>query len=71
MQGWTFQRSAGELYIADPVEGQVYGYGQKDYRGSGSFTSYVQYKNGEFVDVEKCDLVRVLNEKEDSLDDEM
>ena len=35
------------------------------------FTSYVQYKNGEFVDVEKCDLVRVLNEKEDSLDDEM
>lgn len=53
---------AGELYVTDPVEGQVYGYGQKDYRGSGSFTAYVQYRDGEFVEVEKCDLVRALNE---------
>lgn len=40
----------------------LYGYGQKDYRGSGSFTAYVQYRDGEFVEIEKCDLVRALNE---------
>lgn len=55
---------AGELYVIDPIDGQVYGFGQKDYRGNNGFTSYAQYKGGEFVHVAKCDLVRVLNEME-------
>ena len=44
---------AGELYVSNPVEGQVYAYGQKDYRGSNGGYDYVQYIEGEFVEVDK------------------
>ncbi len=54
---------AGTLYVENPVEGQVYAYGQKDYRGNNGGYWYVQYKNGEFVDVEKTDLIKVLSEQ--------
>ena len=52
---------AGELYISNPIEGAVYAYGQKDYRGNNGFMTYVQYKNGELVKVEKSQLIEVLN----------
>lgn len=52
---------AGELYITEPVENAVYAYGQKDYRGSNTEYRYIQYRNGQFVPVEKTELVAVLN----------
>lgn len=54
---------AGDLYVIDPVDGNVYCYGQKDHRGNNSFTKYVQYKGGEFIEVDKRDLIKVLSEK--------
>lgn len=53
---------AGDLYVAAPVEGAVYMYGQKDYRGNRTERAYVQFRGGEFVEVAKGDLVRALNE---------
>ena len=49
---------AGELYVKDPIEGKVYAYGQKDYRGNSqnSITRYVVFQNCEFVEIEKTEL---------------
>jgi len=52
---------AGDLAVADPKEGAVYMYGQKDNRGNNTERAYVQFVGGEFVPVEKRELVRVLN----------
>lgn len=52
---------AGELYIIEPVENAVYAYGQKDYRGSNTELAYIQYRNGQFVPVEKTELIAVLS----------
>lgn len=53
---------AGSLYVNDPVEGVVYAFGQKDYRGNNGGYEYIQYKNGEFLKVEKTALIDVLSE---------
>lgn len=52
---------AGELYITEPVENAVYAYGQKDYRGNNTEYRYIQYRNGQFLPVEKTELVAVLS----------
>ena len=51
---------AGELYITIPVEGAVYAYGQKDYRGNNGGYEYIQFINGKFVTIEKTQLVEAL-----------
>jgi hypothetical protein len=51
---------AGELYVTDPVEGQVYAYGQKDYRGKNGGYAYVVFLNGEFVPIEKTELSKYI-----------
>lgn len=58
---------AGELYVAAPVNGQVYAYGQKDYRKPNEKNyEYVQFYNGEFLPVAKTELLRALQDiKED------
>lgn len=43
---------AGDLYVFEPVEKEIYAYGQKDYRGNNTTKKYVQYINGQFVQVE-------------------
>lgn len=48
---------AGQLYITNPIEGKVYAYGQKDYRGNNGGYQYVKYTNGEFIDVPKSQLI--------------
>lgn len=48
---------AGDLYIFEPVEGAVYAYGQKDHRGNGTELEYIQYVNGEFIPVDKTELI--------------
>lgn len=53
---------AGELYITDPIEGKVYAYGQKDYRGNNGGYEYIKYINGEFVKIEKTNLIKELNQ---------
>ena len=52
---------AGDLYVIDPVDGAVYMYGQKDYRGNNTLRLYRQYKEGSWHNVAPTDLVRVLN----------
>ena len=42
----------GDLIVFKPVVGQVYGYGQKDYRGGNTEKNFVKW-NG--VAFEKCD----------------
>jgi hypothetical protein len=49
---------AGQLYVYSPAEGQVYAYGQKDYRGHHGGCQYVVFLDGVFVPLEKTDLVR-------------
>ena len=51
---------AGDLYVYAPVEGAVYAYGQKDYRGNNGGYQYVQYKDGAFVEIAKTDLLNAL-----------
>lgn len=38
----------GELVVYEPVNGQVYGYGQKDYRGE-SYIRFAKWNGTEFV----------------------
>ena len=53
---------AGELYIINPVEGQVYAFGQKDYRGNNGGYEYVIYKADQFVRIDKTELIKILSE---------
>lgn len=65
--GYTGGYNAGEegdLYIYEPQEGEIYMYGQKDYRGGNTEREYVQYKNGEFVPVTSGNLIAVINGEE-------
>lgn len=39
----------GDLIVYAPVVGQVYGYGQKDYRGCNTIKSFVKWTGSEFV----------------------
>lgn len=51
---------AGELYVENPQEGQVYAFGQKDYRGNNGGYEYVVFQDGEFQSVEKTNLIKYL-----------
>ena len=42
----------GDLVVFEPVVGQVYGYGQKDYRSSRSMVCYAKWDGSGFV---RCD----------------
>ena len=54
--GYTGAYGKGEsgiLYISKPEEGQVYAFGQKDYRNANcTFKKYVVYVNGQLTEVE-------------------
>lgn len=43
---------AGDLVIFQPVIGQVYGWGQKDYRGNNTEKNFIKWNGSGFV---KCD----------------
>lgn len=61
--GYTGARGAGEageLYVTAPVNGQVYAYGQKDYRKPGKAYEYVQFRDGAFYPVAKTELLDAL-----------
>ena len=47
---------SGVLYVSDPVEGRLYTYRQKDYRGGKTDRGYARYENGEFREVDPRDL---------------
>lgn len=44
---------AGDLVVFEPVKDQVYGYGQKDYRGGNTEKSFVKWNGMEFVECDK------------------
>lgn len=55
---------AGDLVVFDPKEGQVYAWGQKDYRRNGTILSYSVFGGGKFV---ACDKIgRPLEEAKDN-----
>lgn len=43
----------GSLVVFKPVEGQVYGYGQKDYRGGNTLKNFVKWTGEKFVECNK------------------
>ena len=52
---------AGQLYVEYPAEGQIYAYGQKDYRKpQKSYTTYVKFTGEEFIKIEKTNLISEL-----------
>lgn len=44
---------AGDLVVFEPVDGQVYGYGQKDYRGNNTEIKFAKWENESFVECDK------------------
>ena len=52
-------KRGGNLVIFKPVEGKVYGYGQRDYRGNYTEVNHVKYVNGELL---PCSKLGVLEE---------
>lgn len=47
------QGEAGALVVFDPVVGQVYGYGQKDYRGNNTLSACARWDGTKFVPCDK------------------
>lgn len=43
----------GDLVVNNPVEGQVYGYGQKDYRGHNTIIKFAKWNGEDFVPCDK------------------
>ena len=43
----------GDLVVFEPVIDQVYGYGQKDYRGGNTVKSYAKWDGEKFVECDK------------------
>lgn len=46
----------GELIVTAPKEGEIYMFGQKDKRGSGSIQEYAVFRNGSFQKISKSEL---------------
>ena len=44
---------SGDLVVFNPEVGQVYAYGQKDYRGHGSFYKFAKWNGSKFVPCNK------------------
>ena len=50
---------AGDVYVSHPVDGQIYAYGQKDYRNpKNTFINFAVWQNGQFVECDKLGRVR-------------
>jgi hypothetical protein len=49
---------AGDLYVFEPVEGQIYAYGQKDNRGGNTVNTFAKFVGGEFVSCDKLGRVK-------------
>lgn len=47
---------AGNLIVFSPVVGQVYGWGQKDYRGNGTIKKYIKWDGAQFIECDKFGL---------------
>ena len=48
----------GDLVVFNPVEGQVYGYGRKDYKGKRTEKNYAIWNGAEFVECDKLGRIR-------------
>lgn len=48
----------GDLVVFEPVVGQVYGYGQKDYRGGNTEISFAKWDGEKFVECDKLGRVK-------------
>lgn len=44
---------AGDLVVYAPVVGQIYGWGQKDYRGNGTIKKYIKWDGTQFIECDK------------------
>ena len=51
--GNGYSGEEGDLVVFEPVEGTVYGYGQKDHRGGKTFKAYVKWDGEKFVCCDK------------------
>lgn len=49
---------AGDLIVFAPCEGQVYGYGQKDYRGNNTIVCYAVWDGEKFAACDKLGRIK-------------
>lgn len=47
------QGEESDLVVFEPVEGQVYGYGRKDYRGNNTMIRFTKWNGNDFVSCDK------------------
>jgi hypothetical protein len=52
----------GHLYLTNPQNGQIFGYGQKDNRGSRTLVRYIVCKKGKLIGITKDRLIRLIEE---------
>ena len=43
----------GDLIVSRPVTGQIYGWGQKDYRGGNTEKNFVKWDGSQFIECDK------------------
>lgn len=43
----------GDLIVFKPVEGQIYGWGQKDYRGKNTIKNFCKWNGSKFIECDK------------------
>ena len=43
----------GDLIVSSPVTGQIYGWGQKDYRGGNTEKNFVKWDGSQFIECDK------------------
>lgn len=56
--GNSYQGEEGDLVVSDPVVGQVYGYGQKDYRGGNTERKFAKWDGENFVPCDKIGRIK-------------
>lgn len=59
---------AGVLYLTNPIDGAVYMFGQKDYRGSNTERGYFVYYHGQIYPVDSECLIYVCSDEFDIME---
>lgn len=56
--GNGYQGEGGDLVVTEPVVGQVYGYGRKDYRGNNTMFRFAKWDGTDFIPCDKLGFVK-------------
>lgn len=56
--GNGYKGEEGSLVVFEPVVGQVYGYGRKDYRGNNTMFQFAKWDGTDFIPCDKLGFVK-------------